>query len=125
MNLERIITKIKILGEKFGESWTACALIMVQGDLAVFSMKHAIIASKVGIITGIAFMGTSFFAHINNRWGNAAMTGILTALADLVIHPTNFGPNWAEAAVTGLGASILALVFITILKKTKQNWWRM
>ena len=52
------------------------------------------------------------------------MTGILTALADIVIHPTNFGPNWAEAAVTGLGAGILALVFITLLKKTNQNWWR-
>lgn len=124
MTLDKLITKVKILGEKLGEGWIACALTMVQGDLTVFSTNHAITASKVGIITGIAFVLTSFFAHINNRWGNAAMTGILTALADIVIHPTNFGPNWAEAAVTGLGAGILALVFITLLKKTNQNWWR-
>jgi hypothetical protein len=124
MTLDTLITKVKILGEKLGESWIACALIMVQGNLTIFSTDHAIIASKVGIIASIAFVLTSFFAHINNKWGNAVMTGILTAFADMIIHPTNFGPSWAGAAATGVGAGILALVFITLLQKTNQNWWR-
>jgi len=112
--------RIKLWTEKFLEAWTACALVMVQGDLTVFSLSHAVIAAKTGTLTGIAFVLTSFITRINNKWGNAAVTGILTAMADIVIHPTHFGLWWTEAVVTGVGAGILALILLNT--KGVQQW---
>lgn len=82
-------------------------ICMVQGDLTVLNINHAIMASKTGSLAGIAFVITSSFAAINNKWANAWLTGILTMAADIVAHPTHFGDQWVEAACTGLGAAIL------------------
>ena len=99
--------KLKLWATKFGEAWTACLLCMVNGDLTVISIDHVIKASKTGTIAGIAFVITSSFAMINNQWANAWRTGVLTMLADFIIHPTHYGPQWGESALTGLGAAIL------------------
>lgn len=99
--------KLKVWAKKFGEAWTACMFMMVQGDLSVLTLNHAFTASKTGMITGVAFVVTGSFAAINNKWANAWLTGALTMLADFVIHPTHFGPQWLEAACTGLGAAVL------------------
>lgn len=112
--------RIKLWTEKFSEAWTACALCMVQGDLTVFTLSHAITAAKTGTLTGIAFVLTSFISRINNKWGNAAVTGILTAMADIVIHPTHYGTWYTESIVTGVGAGILALILLNT--KGVQQW---
>lgn len=103
-----MMAKLKLLVEKFGESWSACMLCMVQGDLTVISFNHAYTASKTGIIAGIAVVIASFWKFIDNKYGLIWATGVLTALADLIVHPTHFGPAWAEAALTGVAAGILA-----------------
>ena len=102
--------KLKLLAEKFSEAWTACMLCMVQGDLTVISLHHAITASKTGIIAGIAVVIASYWNRIDNKYGLIWATGVLTTLADLSIHPTHFGPEWAEAVVTGIGAAGLAWI---------------
>lgn len=103
-----MLKKAKLLAEKFGESWTACMLCMVQGDLTVVSLNHAYTASKTGIIAGITVVIASFWKRIDNKYGLIWATGVLTALADLIVHPTHFGPAWAEAVLTGIAAGILA-----------------
>ena len=102
--------KLKLLAEKFSEAWTACMLCMVQGDLTVISLHHAITASKTGIIAGIAVVIASYWNRIDNKYGLIWATGVLTTLADFSIHPTHFGPEWAEAVVTGIGAAGLAWI---------------
>ena len=82
-------------------------LCMVQGDLSVLTLNHAITASKTGALSGLAFIITSNVTSINNKWANVWLTGMLVMCADIVIHPTHFGDNWVEAACTGLGAAIL------------------
>ena len=99
--------KIKEWFRKFSEAWTACMFCMVQGDLSVLTINHALTASKTGTLAGIAFVITSSFAAINNKWANAWLTGVLTMAADIVAHPTHFGDQWVEAACTGLGAAML------------------
>ena len=84
---------------------------MVQGDLTVISVGHALTASKTGTLAGIAFVFTSYFSTLDNKWFAAWLTGILTMLADIMIHPTHFGANWVEAACTGLGAAILCMIY--------------
>ena len=85
-------------------------LCMVQGDLTVISISHAITASKTGVIAGIAVVIASYWNQIDNKYGLIWATGVLTAIADLTIHSSHFGPEWAEAVVTGISAAGLAWV---------------
>lgn len=85
-------------------------LCMVQGDLTVLSFNHALTASKTGSLAGIAYVLASM-TKIEGKWLGVYLTGVLTMLADLVVHPTHFGPEWAEAATTGAVAAALCLVW--------------
>ena len=109
--------KLKLLAEKFGEAWTACMLCMVQGDLTVLTLSHAYTASKTGLIAGIAVVIASYWNRIDNKYGLIWATGVLTAIADLTVHSSHFGPEWAEALCTGIGAGLLAWV----LSKREQS----
>ena len=112
MSLAYVQDVFKKWATKFSEAWTACMLCMVQGDLTVVSLNHAITASKTGALAGLAFVITSSFAAINNKWANAWLTGakVLTMCADVIVHPTHFGYWWTEAACTGLGAAFLCYI---------------
>ena len=96
--------------QKFMETWTACALAMVQGDLTVFTVKHAVTAGKTGLAAATAIVVTKYLAKIDNRFMVAWLTGVMTMCADIVVHPTHFGAHWHEAAITGVGAAFLALM---------------
>lgn len=100
--------KLKLFGEKFGEAWTACSLMMVQGDLSVFTLKHASIAAETGVAAGLAVVVGSYWERLNTKYGLIWLTGIATALVDIMVHPTHFGPEWAEALLTGAGAGLIA-----------------
>jgi len=92
--------------EKFLQAWSACMLCMVQGDLTVLTLNHALTASKTGILTGFAFWLTSLGdGQPKGRWYPAWVTGVLTMASDIVVHPTHFGEQWMEAACTGLAAA--------------------
>ncbi|MEK9917990.1 MAG: hypothetical protein VW496_01230 [Pelagibacteraceae bacterium] len=98
---------IKIWSEKFGEAWTACMLCMVQGDVTVLTVSHALTASKTGALTGAGCVLASFVFRTRNKVTDAFMTGIVTSAADIAIHPTHFGPQMAEAALTGVVAAAI------------------
>ena len=98
--------------EKFMMAWTACMICMVQGDLTVVSLDHAITASKTGALSGVAYaLVTLAGRDPKNTMLAASLTGILTMGADLIIHPTHFGPDWMEAFCTGLGAGLLLCIW--------------
>ena len=106
--------RVKLFFRKFSEAWTACMLVMVQGDLSVLTIKHAVTASKTGILTGIAIVITSYLKRLDNKYMTAWLTGVLTIIADYLTHPNMFK---YESIVTGLGAGLLALTLSFILKK--------
>ena len=106
--------KIQLLIRKFTEAWTACMVCMVQGDLSVLTLSHAFIASKTGLLTGIAIVVASFLPW-TNKWIGIFLTGLFTMIADIIVHPTHFGLEWTEAVVTGFGAMLLALLFNRVL----------
>ena len=108
--------RLKLWLEKFGEAWTACALCMVQGDLSVFTLNHAITASKTGTLTGFAILVASFLPWSSPMIG-IWLTGLFTAIADIIVHPSHFGPEWMESVVTGFGAMMLAFLFQKVFKK--------
>lgn len=100
--------KFKLALQKFGEAWTACSIMMVQGDFTVFTIKHGLTAAKTGSIAAILLVFTSYFVALQNRFVMAWMTGVMVSLADIVIHQTHFGMHWHEAVLTGLGAAMLS-----------------
>lgn len=103
---------LRVFLEKFSQAWSACLLCMVQGDLTVLTMAHAFTASKTGFLTGVAYILTSAGNQsVKGRWYPVWVTGVLTMLADLIVHPTHFGPHWMEAFCTGLGSAGLCFIW--------------
>ena len=102
----------KVFAEKFSQAWSACMLCMVQGDLAALTLNHALTASKTGILTGCAFILTSLGdGQPKGTWYPAWVTGVLTMVSDIVVHPTHFGDHWVEAACTGAAAAFLCFMW--------------
>lgn len=102
--------KIKLGFEKFSEAWTACFLCMVQGDLSVVTLQHAFVASKVGIITAFAFLVASIISF-KSKWIAIWLTGLFTTIADLLVHPSQFGGEFGESLVTGIIAMGIAFAY--------------
>lgn len=107
---------VKTFSKRFGEAWTACSLAMVQGDLTVFTAGHALTAAKTGTASGLGFVLATSVFRAESAVLAAWIAGILTMLADIMVHPTHFGGAWTEAAVTGLGAAVLCLTVERLLK---------
>lgn len=53
-------------------------------------------------------------ANTTNRVVISAILGVVTGVVDFFIHEGMFGPEAAEAAVTGLGAAVLSHVLGTV-----------
>ncbi len=105
-------TALQHFREKFVMAWTACMICMVQGDLTVITLDHAITASKTGTLTGLAYGAVAFFGRDpQSTMLSVWLTGVLTMGADLMVHPTHFGPEWMEALCTGLGAAALLYIW--------------
>ena len=111
------MARLKLLLEKFIESWTACMIMMAQGNLAVLTINHAITASKTGIITGLAMVAASFLPW-KNKWLGICLTGIFTALADSIGHMEMFP---YESIATGICAMVIAIAFEKIFKQETQR----
>ena len=102
------MVKLKEPFKAFRDTWTACILSMVQGDLSVVTLDHAMTASKVGIIS---FLGVALCMLVKsnpNPWFTAWVIGVLTVIGDYIVHPAHFP---GEAFVAGLGAFILSIFF--------------
>jgi hypothetical protein len=98
---------------KFTEAWIACAVAMVQGDLAVFSWGHVGVAAQTGLATGVAMVIANSLGFVKTPWMAIWLTGVLTTASDIIIHQPAFP---YEAIVTGIGAGILAYIFSKVLK---------
>lgn len=102
---------VKLWGRKFSEAWTACLLCMVQGDLTVVSLSHAITASKTGATAATAYASLMWVGKADSRWLGAWLTGVLVSISDIIVHPTHFGPEWFEALCTGAAAVVICVVW--------------
>ena len=92
----------------FRESWIACMLSMVQGDVTVLTLKHAMTASKLGVISAISVALCMLLRKNPSEWMVAWVIGVMTILGDWLVHPANFP---GEALVTGAGAFALSILF--------------
>jgi Ca2+/Na+ antiporter len=115
-------SKSKLFLKRFREAWTSCLLFMVQGDLTAITIGHVLTASKTVIIAGLAFVILSFSKILKDDKMTITITiGILTMIADYMIHPTHFGPSLAEAVCTGVGAAVIAYLMIKYVDKKEDK----
>jgi len=73
----------------------------------------------IGNVTGVIVLVLSFTPlqrAFRNRFGNAAMVGVLTTLADAYSHPDHYGSGHLEALVTGVVSGLLALLASYLLE---------
>lgn len=105
--------RVRVFVQRLTQPTCACMLAMTAPTFAnLVSLAHWKIALQTGIGTGLLAVLLSFtpvgklFAR---RYPNAALMGILTAVADLWSHPGRFHFAYGEALLTGLVSGLIVL----------------
>ena len=96
--------------EKFSEEWLSCMVFMVQGNLSAITFSHCVTALKVASSSTLAYAAVHLIEEHDPAWLNILVMGVITAVFDFSIHPTHFGPVWAEAVATGAGTALLGAI---------------
>ena len=52
----------------------------------------------------------------------ALLLSVATAIVDYLIHPSQFGPFFMEALVTGMGAGVLSFLAALVVRRVRS--WR-
>ena len=79
------------------------------------TVKHALVALQTSTGVLIAYAACQTLLRKQSVAFNAFLGGVVTTFIDMRVHPTHFGPFWAEAACTGAGVTAMALI-LHILK---------
>ena len=114
-----INTKTWDCGEKFTESWLSCMIMMVQGDLTVWTFNHAITALKTSTAAVLAYVACMLVFSKENQALNILLIGVLTAIFDYDVHPSHFGSSFSEAIATGISTSAMAFVVYLFKRRNK------
>ena len=111
--------KLHILWRRIVEATSSCLIMMTQGKVLAITIGHWLTALKTGFLTGIMAVAVAIFGNQkmqDNKFVVSGITGFLTAMADLIVHPSHFGGPNTEAIVTGIGAGLLCLALSQIGK---------
>ena len=101
--------------ENVSEATVACLVTMVQGNVLALGLGHLVIALQTGLAAGSITAIAVLFAKTRRRWVVSLTLGVITAIADYLMHPGMFGSVFTEAAVTGAGAAALSWLVGTLV----------
>lgn len=113
--------KVAPVLENIGESTAACLITMVQGNLLILGLSHWLIASQTGIAAGLLASAVLLLAKTQNRVAISLILGVITAFVDYFVHEGMFGPQAAEAIVTGIGAAVLSYIVSSLIAFYKRR----
>lgn len=118
--------------QRLWQPTSACITCMPGSWGNLWSPLHWELALRTGVATGLLALALSFtpaLRLLRQRWGNAALVGLLTALGDSWSHPNHYGWWHAEAIVTGLVSAALALAGSFLLedraRRVRAAWVRL
>ena len=97
------MNRLKLFTNKFSLAWIACILVMVQGNISIINLNHAITASKTGVLTGLIVVVMTLIKW-QFKFKLPLFVFIGCFIGDLITHPTHFGHWWTEAFITALVA---------------------
>ena len=109
MVMDKVKRKTSLFFHKLALAWLSCMIFMVQGNLLQLTSKHAIIATRTGVITGALVVLMSFIPW-KFHFKLPILMFIGCFIADLLSHPTHFGQYWSEAFCTALLAATFSYV---------------
>ena len=113
--MEKIINdakkKLYLFINKFSLAWIACMISMVRGDLSVLNLKHCIVASKTGTLTGIVVVLMSLVS-LQFKYKLPMFMFVGCFIGDLIVHDTHYGYWWTEAFITATIASMLSFILM-------------
>jgi len=110
--------RARVFVQRLTQPTCACMICMTAPTFAnVLSLAHWKLALQTGVGTGVLALLLSFTPIgrlFGNRYGNALLMGLLTALADAWSHPGRFQAQYGEALLTGVvsGLIVLAVSFV-------------
>lgn len=121
--------RTKLFVERFWQPTSAC-MVCMPGSLGnLWSPVHWSTALQTGLVTGLIAILLSFtpIARLYpNRYGNALVVGVITALGDTYSHPNHYGFFHAEAVLTGAVSAVLALIASYLLedraRRVRRAW---
>lgn len=123
--------RVRLVAQRFWQPTGACLSCMPGGLLLnAASRIHWEIALRTGVATGALVLLLSFTRAarlFRDRWGNAAIVGLLTALGDAYSHESHYGAFHAETLLTGAVSAVLALVGGWLFEdraRRVRRWWR-
>lgn len=112
---------VKPLLENVSEATVACLVTMVQGNVLAIGVEHLIIASRTGLTAGTAATIAVLMAKPHKRGFIALILGVITTVADYLVHPGMFGSVFTEAIVTGAGAAFLSYGVGKLIEVVRQR----
>ena len=114
------LSYFRILCRKFCESWTACLVMLSNGNLQAISSEHLIGAAKTGTFTGVSMViAFLIFRNRSNKrylkYYAILLTGLLAAIGEHIARITDNsawpeGINIFKSILVGIGASFIALL---------------
>ena len=101
--------KLSLFFHKLSLAWLSCMIFMVQGNLLQLTAKHALIATRTGVITGSLVVLMSFIPW-KFHFKLPILMFVGCFIADMLSHLSHFGEAWTEAACTALLAATFSYV---------------
>jgi hypothetical protein len=124
--------RVQLIVQRLTQPTCACMLCMSAPSFAALaSLPHWKIALQTGLGTGFLALVLSFTPLgrlFGQRYGNAVLMGVLTALADAWSHPGRFGIAWGEAVLTGVVSGLIVLATSFLIedrgRRVRSAWAR-
>lgn len=124
--------RIILFIQRFWQPTSACMSCMPGGLGNLLSLPHWLLALQTGLLTGVLVLFLTFTPAarlFTNRYGNALVVGLLTAIGDAFSHPGHYGIPGLEAVVTGVASGLLALagsfIFEDRARRLRALWARL
>lgn len=125
--------RLRLLVQRLTQPTCACMICMSAPTFAnLVSLAHWKIALQTGLGTGllaILLSLTPLGRLFSQRYGNALLMGILTAIADAWSHPGRFEVEYGEALLTGVVSGLIVLATSYLIedraRRVREAWARM
>jgi len=111
--------RVKLFVQRFWQPTSACMTCMPGSWSNIASMAHWSVAFKTGLLTGLLAVLLTFTPAAKlyeNRFGNAAIVGLLTAIGDTYAHASHYRLPYVEHVLTGVVSGLLALLASYLLE---------
>ena len=105
--------RFAMCGHKAAEVAAVCMLLMVQGNVMNLTAGHLVIATETGLLAmlpPLALTFTRYVRYLANRWTSSLVIGVCGFVADGLMHGSHYPGAYTEAALTGVGTTIASIL---------------